>query len=254
MPELSETTRPAPEARQETIDALCESFARDELEMGELETRLEMVHRAQTGEQLSVILADLTPAPVPAKHEAKREVAASRKVAASREVAASRATIHPSSPAPDLAPRPTLPDDRIPDHSVIVGIMGGGERSGSWIPARNNWAVGVMGGCQVDFRDAQLGSGATEVRVLAVMGGVEILAPPDIHVEYSGIGIMGGFGVDTHYRPPAHPDAPILRVTGLAIMGGVRVTVRYPGETARDAKYRLKAEHKARKLLERGGK
>jgi hypothetical protein len=248
MPELSETTRPAPEARQETIDALCESFARDELEMGELETRLEMVHRAQTGEQLSVILADLTPAPVPAKHEAQREVAASRKVAASR------ATIHPSSPALDLAPCPTLPDDRIPDHSVIIGIMGGGERSGSWIPARNNWAVGVMGGCQVDFRDAQLGSGATEVRVLAVMGGVEILAPPDIHVEYSGIGIMGGFGVDTHYRPPAHPDAPILRVTGLAIMGGVRVTVRYPGETARDAKYRLKAEHKARKLLERGGK
>lgn len=28
MPELSETTRPAPEARQETIAALCESFAR----------------------------------------------------------------------------------------------------------------------------------------------------------------------------------------------------------------------------------
>ncbi len=238
MPDLSETTRPAPEARQETIDALCESFARDELEMGELETRLEMVHRAQTGEQLSVILADLTPAPVPAK----------------REVAASRATIHPSSPSPDLAPRPTLSDDRIPDHSVIVGIMGGGERSGSWIPARNNWAVGVMGGCQVDFRDAQLGSGVTEVRVLAMMGGVEILAPPDVHVECSGIGIMGGFGVSTHYRPPAHPDAPILRVTGLAIMGGAGVTVRYPGETARDAKYRLKAEHKARKLLERGGK
>jgi hypothetical protein len=149
--------------------------------------------------------------------------------------------------------RPTLPDDRIRDHSVIVGIMGGGERSGSWIPARNNWAVGVMGGCELDFRDAQLGSGVTEVRVLAMMGGVEILAPPDVHVECSGIGIMGGFGVSTHYRPPAHPDAPILRVTGVAIMGGAGVTVRYPGETARDARVRLKAEQKARKLLARGG-
>ena len=38
---MSETTRPAPETRQKIIDALCESFARDEMEIGELEKRLE---------------------------------------------------------------------------------------------------------------------------------------------------------------------------------------------------------------------
>ncbi len=240
MPDFPETTRPAPEARQQTIDALCESFARDEMEVDELETRLEMVHRATSAEQLQLIVADLAPAPVLPKR-------------AGASAAASSVTIPPTSLSPDVPRRPTLPDRRIRDHSVIVGIMGGGERSGSWIPARNNWAVGVMGGCELDFRDAQLGSGVTEVRVLALMGGVEILAPPDVHVECSGIGIMGGFGVSTHYRPPTHPDAPILRVTGLAIMGGAGVTVRYPGETARDARVRLKAEQKARKLLARGG-
>ncbi len=236
----TETTGLAPDARQKTIDALCDSFARDELEIGELETRLEMAHRAQTAEQLSLILADLPPPPVPGSVPAKREAAAGTAMGG------------PASPSSDLAPRPTLPDDRISDHSVIVGIMGGGARSGSWIPAKNNWAMGLMGGCELDFRDAQLGSGVTEVRVLAVMGGVEILASPDVHVECSGIGIMGGFGVSSHYRPPTHPDAPILKVTGLAIMGGAGVTVRYPGETARDARLRLKSERKARKLLERG--
>ncbi len=242
MPDSKETTQPAPEARQNTIDALCESFARDEMEVGELETRLEMVHRATSAEQLQLIVADLAPAPVPPKRAPGATAAA-----------VSRVPTPPTSISPDLAMRPTLPDDRIRDHSVVVGIMGAGERSGSWIPARNNWAMGVMGGCELDFRDAQLGSGVTEVRVLAIMGGVEILAPPDVHVECSGIGIMGGFGVSTHYRPPAHPDAPILRVTGVAIMGGAGVTVRYPGETARDARVRLKAEQKARKLLAKGG-
>ena len=33
--------------------------------MGEFETRLEMAHRAQSAEQLRLILADLPPAPVP---------------------------------------------------------------------------------------------------------------------------------------------------------------------------------------------
>ena len=216
------------------------------MEVGELETRLEMVHRATSAEQLQLIVADLAPVPVPAKRTGASQAGASA-------AAASSVTIPPTSLSPDVPRRPTLPDRRIRDHSVIVGIMGGGERSGSWIPARNNWAVGVMGGCELDFRDAQLGSGVTEVRVLAMMGGVEILAPPDVHVECSGIGIMGGFGVSTHYRPPADPDAPVLRVTGVAIMGGAGVSVRYPGQTALAARYRLKAEKKARKLLAKGG-
>ena len=77
----------------------------------------------------------------------------------------------------------------------MVGIMGGGGRTGAWIPARRNWVVGVMGGHALDFREAHLGPGVTEVNVLAIMGGVEILVPPDVRVECSGIGIMGGFDV-----------------------------------------------------------
>ena len=229
---MSETTRPAPETRQKIIDALCESFARDEMEIGELEKRLELVHQAETADQLGLILADLPIPPVAVKLEGAA-----------------------SSPSSDLAPRPTLPDDRIPDHSVIVGIMGGGARSGTWIPAENNWAVGIMGRCELDFREAQLGAGVTKVRVLAFMGAVEIIAPPDVQVESSGVGIMGRFGISNRYRPPTYPDAPVLRVTGLAFMGGAGVTVRHPGAaTPRDARLRMKAEQKARKLLEKEGK
>ncbi len=239
-----EMTAPGPESRQKAIDALCDSFARDEMEVKELEERIELVHRAKTAEQLLRILADIPTAPVPAN----------------RKVATRKTAFHPASPSrspspdsdPDLAPRAPLPADQISDHSFVVGVMGAGGRSGAWIPAKNNWALGVMGGCELDFRDAQLGPGVTEVRVLAFIGGIEVVAPPDVRVECSGIGIMGGFGIGSQYRPPADPDAPTIRVTGLAVMGGAGVTIRHSGETAGDARRRLRAERNARRLLEKG--
>ena len=112
-----------------------------------------------------------------------------------------------------------------------------------------------MGRCELDFRGAQLGAGVTEVRVLAFMGAVEIIGPPDVQVESSGVGIMGRFGISNRYRPPTYPDAPVLRVTGLAFMGGAGVTVRHPGAaTPRDARLLMKVEQKARKPLGKGGK
>ena len=87
--------------------------------MGEFETQLEMAHRAQSAEQLRLILADLPPAPAPVGNEVTDPRLAPN------EVAASRANSPSISPSAALVPRPTLPEDRIPDHSVIVGIMGG---------------------------------------------------------------------------------------------------------------------------------
>ena len=69
MPDSNAPAPPAPEARQNAIDAFCESFARNDLGMGEFETRLEMAHLAHTAELLRLILADLPPAPVPVGNE-----------------------------------------------------------------------------------------------------------------------------------------------------------------------------------------
>jgi hypothetical protein len=53
------------------------------------------------------------------------------------------------------------------------------------------------------------------------MGGVEIIVPDDIDVETEGTGIMGGFEHFAHTSDD--PDAPLLRITGFAIMGGVEI-------------------------------
>jgi hypothetical protein len=89
-----------------------------------------------------------------------------------------------------------------------------------------------------------------DVSVFAMMGGVEIIVPPELAVDVSGIGVMGGF--EQVSRAPMHPDParPLVRVHGLAFMGGVSVETRLPGESEREARRRERRDER-RQLRER---
>ena len=101
-----------------------------------------------------------------------------------------------------------------------------------------------MGGFSLDFREAMLGPGVTDVNVFVLMGGGEIIVPPEMEVEVSGFAFMGGFDHETDEPLRPNPDRPILRIKGFAMMSGVGVEVRLPGETAREAKKRRRLERK----------
>ena len=105
-----------------------------------------------------------------------------------------------------------------------------------------------MGGSGLDFREARLGPGVTEVTVMVAMGGAEIIVPPDIAVHTSGFAFMGGIDTVDLAGPDNDPTAPVLKINAYAFMGGVEISVRLPGETSRDAKRRRKLERKQRKL------
>jgi hypothetical protein len=225
---MSSPPRPGQAKRQETIDALCDAFARDEMELADFERRVEVAHRAESAAELDRLLADVTPRAVPARR--------GRSGAAEAHTPARRSTALPG---------------QVREREVVAGIMGGSTRTGRWTPARRVTAIGVMGGVELDFREATLAPGVTEVHVFAFWGGVQIVAPPDVRVECSGVGIMGGFDHREDAASASDPNAPVLRVTGLAMMGGVEVRVRYPGETRRDARRRVRDERKQGRL--RGG-
>lgn len=191
--------------RDRCIEKLCEHFAQDHLQAEELEQLIDQAHRATSLAELDALLADLPG------------------LAASSAVA-------PTSPSPSSSF--FAPTGRDRDVDTIAAIMGGAERKGSWRPARQTSVLAVMGGVCLDFREATLQPGLTELTVLAMMGGVEIVVPPGIHVESSGVGIMGGFEHSGSGRFPVDSSVPVLRVTGLAFMGGVEIRQRRPGELA----------------------
>jgi hypothetical protein len=70
-------------------------------------------------------------------------------------------------------------------------------------------------------------------------------------VESHGIGILGGFEHVGDEIRGHDPDAPVLRVSGVALMGGVDIRVRHPGESARDARRRRRQERREKRRLVR---
>lgn len=149
-------------------------------------------------------------------------------------------------PAPAAPPAPSAPPaaharsvsrrgvDRVADGrrrddaDLVIAFMSGSHRSGVWHPRETLHAVSIMGGVKLDLRDAILRDGTTRVHALALMGGITILVPPDVRVTVRGLGLMGSFGRTPRTSPD--PDAPHIRIDGLAVMGGVAVKVRDPND------------------------
>lgn len=109
----------------------------------------------------------------------------------------------------------------------LVGIMGGMDRTGRWRVARRCWVLNLMGGCDLDLRSATLEDPETEIVVISLMGGSDIVVPEGTAVELGGIALMGGNRLTATGPAPAR-DAPVVRVRAFSIMGGTDVTTR-PG-------------------------
>jgi hypothetical protein len=110
------------------------------------------------------------------------------------------------------------------DRGWIVAIMGGAERKGRWRPARQTNVVTVMGGAELDLREAELADGVS-ITAVTVMGGIGIAVPEGVSVEMGGFAFMGANGGPRDTVAPA-PDAPVVRVRAFALMGGVDVERR----------------------------
>lgn len=115
------------------------------------------------------------------------------------------------------APAPPAAKDR----RWVVAIMGGETRKGRWRPSRRTNAIAVMGGIDIDLREAELADGA-EFLAVGIMGAVSIVVPEGVSVEMSGLALMGGNSGPDDRIPPL-PHAPHVRVRAFSLMGGVVV-------------------------------
>ena len=102
-----------------------------------------------------------------------------------------------------------------------VAFMGGVKRANLTKDFRGGEATAVMGGIDIDLRNAAMDQGEAVLDVSSVMGGVKVRVPDEWTVVSRVSSIMGGF--DDNTRHPADP-AHRLILKGTVVMGGLKVT------------------------------
>ncbi len=179
--------RPIKVQRDEAVKRLEYNFAHGNLEVEEFETRLELALNTTLPQDLARITSDLSLVPLN------------------------------SGSSSDI----NLNQGKVREEELFLGVLSGVERKGVWRPARKNRVFALMGGVDLDFTNAVLPPGVTEIEFLCLMGGLDIKVPEGINVEVKGLPIMGG--IDKKVSDEHFPGKPTLRIHGIALMAGVDI-------------------------------
>ncbi|MBD0841881.1 MULTISPECIES: DUF1707 domain-containing protein [unclassified Streptomyces] len=218
---------PAPELRASDADRervaeiLREALAEGRLDMEEFGERLDATYKARTYGELAPITRDLPAAPT---------------VNMLKEPEG----------AGSWAGRITGGE---PSSTWGVAVMSGFQRKGRWTVPRRFDCVAIMGGGEIDLREANFVDREVVINCVAIMGGVSVIVPPGVEVVVRGVGIMGGFD-QREEGVPGDPGAPRVVITGFAFWGGVDVARKL----TREERQRLKEERRREKLERRASR
>jgi hypothetical protein len=173
--------------------------------MDELDERLDAVYAAKTYAELEPITNDLPGA----------------------------GTTYVPSASPAVAADPARFGSEATSHGAVA-ILGGFSRRGDWVVPKEFTAFMLLGGGEIDLREARFAEREVSIHVVAILGGCEITVPEDATVRVTGVGIMGAF--DHTGSGTGSPDGPVITINGLAIMGGVEVKRTPTTEAGRDVR------------------
>jgi predicted membrane protein len=110
-----------------------------------------------------------------------------------------------------------------PVHASLFALMSSSKRRWGKSVFRGADTTALMGGCELDLRDALMGPGELAVvDVFVIMGGVNIFVPPHWTVSQEVVPLMGGVHDKTR-SVPSNPAQHLL-VRGTVVMGGVEIS------------------------------
>jgi predicted membrane protein len=100
-------------------------------------------------------------------------------------------------------------------------LLGGVNRKCVSKDFRGGSLTAIMGGCEIDLRNASISSGQAVIDTFALWGGIEIKVPQEWSVVVQGTPILGAF--DDMTARVGGDGSKVLVIRGVALMGGVDV-------------------------------
>ncbi|MEW5800322.1 MAG: DUF5668 domain-containing protein [Bacteroidota bacterium] len=102
-----------------------------------------------------------------------------------------------------------------------IAIMSGVRRQVTTKTFQGGELTAIMGGCEIDLREADIKGEEAVLDVVAIWGGIEIRVPMGWSVSVKAMPIMGG--VDDKTYPAKEGQNKRLILTGNIVMGGVEI-------------------------------
>jgi hypothetical protein len=125
-----------------------------------------------------------------------------------------------------LRPRTAVAGDEA-SYIHAFAFMSGVTRKSTTLTFDGGSLTAIMGGVEVDLRNARMVRQQAVIDCFAFWGGIEIKVPPGWAVSTRVLPVMGGFEDKT--TPPAPEDTTgELVVTGWVVMGGIVVSNKVP--------------------------
>jgi hypothetical protein len=190
-------------AREQKISELSTFFANDDLSLEDLERRIERVYKATNMTELETITADLQKAAKPLDDYARAQIA--------------RSTLEAPSSLALVSAR-------------VLSLMSSTRRVGRWAVPQHLDVVAIMSDTRIDLTQASLPAGVVDIELRAVMASFKLIVPPNTRVINETHSIMANVRSRAdEFLPnesPPSANAPVIRLTGFAMMADVNIVVR----------------------------
>jgi hypothetical protein len=124
----------------------------------------------------------------------------------------------------------------------MVSIMSGSHRRGRFRAVGSINAVAIMGGDEIDLRDAEIEGGELTLNLFALMGGANIYVPDSVDLDVGGFSLMGGHEEVGREISP-RPGAPLIRIRVYNLMSGAtiyRLPPQARGQSLKEARHLAK--------------
>ncbi len=177
-------------ARERALDLLTAAYAQDRLPLDDYERRARAVQQARDAGDIALVTADLPAA------------------------------------AQQSSPRHFPVESRHGPQETVACIMSDRRMSGDWLSSDAVTGITVMGSTTMDLRDATLPPGRLRIELFTLMGETKIIVPPGLPVRLSAFPLMAEARLDDRVPRRVDPDSPWVEVSGMAVMGEIRVVVK----------------------------